>query len=57
MKEIIDNEPKDNPYSDEEIVEILSKKGYYISRRTCSKYREIAGIPSKQLRKGVIKKS
>ncbi|HPC37731.1 MAG TPA: hypothetical protein PLF21_00275 [Exilispira sp.] len=57
IKEIIENEPKDNPYSDEEIVEILSKKGYYISRRTCSKYRDIAGIPSKQLRKGVIKKS
>lgn len=56
IKEIIRDEPKDNPYSDEEIVEILRKKGYYISRRTCSKYRDIAGIPSKQLRKGVIKK-
>jgi len=57
IKEIIDNESKDNPYSDEEIVEILIKKGYHISRRTCSKYRDIAGIPSKQLRKGVAKKS
>lgn len=55
IKEIIANEQKDNPYSDEELVEILSKKGYYISRRTCSKYRDIAGIPSKQQRKGVTK--
>lgn len=54
IKKIIEEEPKEKPYSDEEIVEILSKKGYYISRRTCSKYRDIAGIPSKQLRKGVI---
>lgn len=55
IKEIISQESKDNPYSDEEIVEILSKKGYYISRRTCSKYRDIAKIPSKQQRKGVTK--
>ncbi len=55
IKEIIKEEAKDNPYTDEAIVEILTKKGYHISRRTVSKYREIAGIPAKQLRKGVKK--
>ncbi len=55
IKQIINEEPKDDPYSDEDIVEILRKKGYYISRRTVSKYRDLAGIPSKQFRKGVTK--
>lgn len=55
IKEIIKEEDTEKPFSDQQIVEILRKKGYYISRRTSSKYREIAGIPPKNLRKGVKK--
>jgi RNA polymerase sigma-54 factor len=46
IKEIIDNEPKDKPLSDQKIVEILQKKGIKIARRTVTKYREELSIPS-----------
>ncbi|KAA0258195.1 RNA polymerase factor sigma-54 [Deferribacter autotrophicus] len=51
IKEIIDNEDKKKPYSDEKIVEILSKKGIKIARRTVAKYRDELGIPSTSKRK------
>jgi RNA polymerase sigma-54 factor len=46
IKEIIDNEPKNKPLSDQKIVEILQKKGIKIARRTVTKYREELSIPS-----------
>jgi RNA polymerase sigma-54 factor len=51
IKEIIDNEPKDQPYSDEKIVEELKKRGYNVARRTVAKYREQMKIPVARLRK------
>lgn len=51
IKEIIDNEPKDQPYSDEKIVEELKKRGYNVARRTVAKYREQMKIPIARLRK------
>lgn len=51
IKEIIDSEPKDNPYSDEKIVEELKKRGYNVARRTVAKYREQMKIPIARLRK------
>lgn len=40
IKEIIDSEPPDKPYSDQKIQEILKSRGYNIARRTVFKYRE-----------------
>ncbi len=51
IKEIIDSEPKDNPFSDEKIVEELKKRGYNVARRTVAKYREQMKIPIARLRK------
>ena len=51
LKLILDKEDKNNPYTDEELAEVLKKKGYSIARRTVSKYREVLKIPVARLRK------
>jgi len=51
IKEICDNEPKDNPHSDDKIASILQEKGIHIARRTVAKYREQLKIPVARLRK------
>ena len=51
LKEIVDNEDKRKPLSDDALCEILCKKGYKIARRTVAKYREQADIPVARLRK------
>jgi len=51
IKEICDNEPKENPYSDDKIASILQEKGIHVARRTIAKYREALRIPVARLRK------
>jgi RNA polymerase sigma-54 factor len=51
IKEIIENEPKNRPYSDDKIAKILQEKGIRIARRTVAKYREQMKIPVARLRK------
>ena len=51
IKEIIDNENHAKPYSDQDIVGILSEKGIEISRRTVAKYREGMNILSSSKRR------
>ncbi len=51
IKEIIENETKKKPYSDEKIAKILQEKGIHIARRTVAKYREQLQIPVARLRK------
>lgn len=51
LGEIIDNENKRKPYSDEKLTNMLSEKGYNIARRTVAKYREQLNIPVARLRK------
>ena len=51
IKEIIDNEDKNKPYSDDAISKILKNRGFKIARRTVAKYREQLGIPDSRLRK------
>lgn len=51
LQEIVDNEDKKHPMSDDALKEILNKKGYPIARRTIAKYREQLGIPMARLRK------
>jgi RNA polymerase sigma-54 factor len=51
IREIIDNEDKQNPLNDDSLTENLNQKGYEIARRTVAKYREQLGIPVARLRK------
>lgn len=51
IKEIVDGEDPKKPYSDQEMVEILSERGIEISRRTVAKYREGMNILSSSKRR------
>jgi RNA polymerase sigma-54 factor len=51
IEELINNEDTTNPLSDQAIVEMLTKKGLRISRRTVAKYRQEMGIMSTLSRK------
>lgn len=51
LKEVIDNEDKKNPYTDEKLVAVLKEKGYEISRRTVAKYRDNMKIFPANMRK------
>ncbi|MBU3852344.1 MAG: RNA polymerase factor sigma-54 [Candidatus Paraprevotella stercoravium] len=51
LKEIIENEDKKKPLSDEVLTQMLNQKGFPIARRTVAKYREQLGIPVARLRK------
>ena len=51
LKELIENEPKKNPLSDDKLEKYLNEKGYNIARRTVAKYREQLNIPVARLRK------
>jgi RNA polymerase sigma-54 factor len=51
LKDLIDNEPKLSPLSDDKLEKILNDRGYNIARRTVAKYREQLNIPVARLRK------
>ena len=51
LSESVDNEDKNKPLTDEELVDVLQQKGYKVARRTVAKYREQLGIPIARLRK------
>lgn len=51
LTDIIRDENKRRPLSDEKLKSILLKKGYNIARRTVAKYREQLNIPVARLRK------
>lgn len=51
IKEIVESEDPKKPYSDQDMVEILSQKGIEISRRTVAKYRECMNILSSSKRR------
>ena len=53
LVQIIDNEDKANPLTDDSIVDQLKAKGYSIARRTVAKYRESLDIPVARLRKEI----
>jgi RNA polymerase sigma-54 factor len=50
IEEAIGEEDKRHPYTDQQLVNILSQKGYNIARRTVAKYREQMRIPIAQIR-------
>lgn len=53
LNEVLDNEDKRNPLTDQQIVAVMKLKGYNIARRTIAKYRELLGYPVARLRKQV----
>jgi RNA polymerase sigma-54 factor len=50
IEEIIKKESKDQPLTDNQIVESLKEMGISIARRTVVKYRDIMGIPNYSMR-------
>jgi RNA polymerase sigma-54 factor len=53
IKDIIESEDKNKPFSDDKLEKILNDKGYNIARRTVAKYREQLNIPVARLRKEI----
>jgi RNA polymerase sigma-54 factor len=54
IKQLINNENKLAPITDEMLMEMLNRKGYIIARRTVAKYRDQLGIPSTHKRMQAI---
>jgi RNA polymerase sigma-54 factor len=53
IREILSKEDTQNPYSDQELVEVLRKQDILIARRTVTKYREMLGILPSTRRKQI----
>lgn len=53
LQDIIIEEDKRKPLTDEKLMELLKEKGYPIARRTIAKYREQLNIPVARLRKEI----
>ena len=53
LSESIAAEDKKKPLTDEELVNVLSQKGYKVARRTVAKYREQLNIPIARMRKEI----
>jgi len=51
LKEIVDHEDKNDPLSDDALVDELAKFGYNLARRTVTKYRKALDIPSSRQRR------
>jgi len=51
LQEVIDQEDKTKPYSDDELVKRMGEKGLKVARRTITKYRQKMGIPSSRQRR------
>ena len=50
LRALVDAEDKQNPLTDDELVDALSEKGYKVARRTVAKYRAQLDIPKARLR-------
>jgi RNA polymerase sigma-54 factor len=46
----VEKEDKKKPYTDQQLADILSGKGYIVARRTIAKYRDQLNIPVAQMR-------
>ncbi|TWU17609.1 RNA polymerase factor sigma-54 [Bythopirellula polymerisocia] len=51
LQEIVDNEDKTKPLSDDALVDELAKAGITVARRTVTKYRKAMDIPSSRQRR------
>ena len=50
IRDIVAEEPRDEPFCDADITAILARRGVTVARRTVAKYREALGIASAKLR-------
>lgn len=53
LEDIVEQENKRKPLTDEKLAKMLKEKGYAIARRTVAKYREQLNIPVARLRKEI----
>ena len=53
LKEIIQQENKNNPYTDEVLCQLLGQEEYHIARRTVAKYRDELKIPVSKIRRSI----
>ena len=53
LEELISNEDKKKPLTDQALSALLKEKGYKIARRTVAKYREQLDLPVARLRKSI----
>ena len=53
LENVIKEENKKKPLTDDKLAKLLKEKGYPIARRTVAKYREQLGIPVARLRKQI----
>ncbi len=53
LENVINEENKKKPLTDDKLATLLKEKGYPIARRTVAKYREQLGIPVARLRKQI----
>lgn len=51
LNDIIENENKKHPLSDQALTDELNNRGYDVARRTVAKYRDALGLPVARLRK------
>ena len=51
LQELVDDEDKSKPYSDDELVKKLEHHGLKVARRTVTKYRKKMDIPSSRQRR------
>lgn len=54
LQQVIENENKKRPLSDQALTDILKEKGYKVARRTVTKYRESLNLPVARLRKQIM---
>ncbi len=53
LSALINTEDGENPYSDQQLTELMNEQGFDIARRTVAKYRERLGFPVARLRKKI----
>lgn len=51
LKDMIGEEDKSKPLSDQKLSELMTKEGFALARRTVAKYREQLGLPTARMRK------
>ncbi len=54
IREMIENEDKSRPLSDDKITDIMNNLGFNLARRTVAKYRENMKIPKASMRRKII---
>lgn len=54
LQDMIANENKEQPYTDEELVAEMKTKGFLLARRTIAKYRTQLGLPIARMRRELL---